>query len=341
MDASPILHPAAELEPAAAQSADLSSAIAAFLAQRRRAECSAETLALYTRQLTAWVLWRGLCGYGPLLADITIDELRAYVDYLQTDHAPHQGNTRRPASTKTRLAPATVASIWRTIRAAWNFWIDEQLLSDAQATFFLRKRIPAPKVANQIRQTYDGLAFVALLNAADQGRGVEQPLRDRAILLLLYDTGMRVSELCSLSDADMNYTERQAVVTGKGNKQRYVFWTARTTAALLAYLAVRSGEPGGPLFRGHGSKNSGGKLKADGVRGIIDRLAKRAGIRRVDGAPGHAIRHTFAHRFLDNGGDGLHLQQLMGHESIETTQRYVRENPTGLRRTYRRIIGEE
>jgi site-specific recombinase XerD len=318
----------------------LRDAIALFLEHRQHAGLSADTVRLYTRQLTTWRRWRSTHGYSTLLADITIDDLRAYMTYLQSEHLPHQENTHRPHQ-DAQLAPATVASIWRTIRALWNFLIDEQLLSDTQATFFLRKRIPAPKVPTQIRKTYDNATFKALLTAAaEQQRGPVRPVRDRAILLLLYDTGMRVAELCSLCDDDMNYAERQAVVMGKGDKQRYVFWTERTTAALLAYTAVRSGGAGGPLFRGYGSRNSGGKLTADGVRGIIDRLARKAGIDLVDGAPVHALRHTFAHRFLDNGGDGLTLQQLLGHSSISTTQRYCLENPSGLRRAYRKAFDE-
>lgn len=318
----------------------LADAVALFLGHRHNAGLSADTLKLYTRQLRDWVQWRTSRGYAPLLGDITIDELRAYITYLQDEHSAYQHTSYRPAVEGTRLAPATVASIWRTLRAAWNFWIDEQLLSDTQATFFLRKRIPSPKVPTQIRKTYDRDTFSALLAAADRGRGPADSRRDRAILLLLYDTGMRVAELCALLDTDMNYGERQAVVTGKGDKQRYVFWTARTSTALLHYIEVR-GDQSGPLFRGHSSKNNGNALKADGVRQILDRLAKRAGVDLVDGAPVHAIRHTFAHRFLDEGGDGLHLQQLLGHESAETTARYTRENPTGLRRAYRKALDDE
>ena len=318
----------------------LRDAIALFLEHRQHAGLSADTVRLYTRQLTTWRRWRSTRAYSPLLADITIDDLRAYLTYLQTEHTPHQSNTRRPASEQIRLAPATVASVWRTLRALWNFLIDEGLLSDAQALYFQRKRIPSPKVPTQIRKTYDNVTFKALLAAADQQRGPVRPLRDRAMLLLLYDTGMRVAELCTLLDADMNYAERQAVVTGKGDKQRYVFWTERTTAALTAYTAVRRGDSGGPLFRGYGSRNSGGKLTADGVRGIIDRLARKAGIDLVDGAPIHALRHTFSHRFLDNGGDVFSLQQLLGHESSQTTSIYARQNPSGLRRAYRKAFDD-
>jgi site-specific recombinase XerD len=123
-----------------------------------------------------------------------------------------------------------------------------------------------------------------------------------------------------------------------------VFWTERTQAALLAYLTVCRGEPSGALFRGLGTggrarKSAGLSIGPAAVRDIIERRAARAA-QTLPASVVHALRHTFAHRFLDNGGDGLHLQQILGHESIVTTMRYVRENPVGLRKLYHRVMNE-
>jgi site-specific recombinase XerD len=321
----------------------LKDALTMFLQHRQQAGLSDATIALYTRQCRAWATWRSAAGVGPRLADVTIEELRAYLAYLQTEHVPHRGNPYREALAQERLAPATIQSVWRTLHAAWVFWINEGLLSDKQATFFVRGRLPKPKAPQQIRPTYDQVVIEALLAADGPASYREGNARDKAIILLLCDTGMRVSELCGVGDEHINLEERQAIVTGKGNKQRYVFWTERAARALDAYLAVRSGEASGALFRSVGAggvarKGRGGGLGATVVRDILKRRAKRAG-QRLPASKVHALRHTFAHRFLDNGGDGLHLQQLLGHESMTTTARYVRENPTGLRRVYRRTMG--
>jgi site-specific recombinase XerD len=223
------------------------------------------------------------------------------------------------------------------------FWIEEDLLTDRQMAFFARGRVPAPKVPQEIRPTYDPLVLAALLGADGPKPRLEAAARDKAIIHLLHDSGMRVAELCGLRDQDMRYAERQAVVTGKGKKQRYVFWTEATHAALESYLPLRPGDAGGPLFRavgrgGRGGKSFGQGINPDMVRAMLVRRAARAGV-ELPAAAVHALRHTFAHRFLDQGGDGLYLQQILGHESIVTTMRYVRENPTGLRKTYRRVMG--
>jgi site-specific recombinase XerD len=90
---------------------------------------------------------------------------------------------------------------------------------------------------------------------------------------------------------------------------------------------------------GRAKKTAGKGIGPGVIRDILERRADRAGS-ALPASAVHALRHTFAHRFLDNGGDGLHLQQILGHESIVTTMRYVRENPTRLRQVYGRIMGE-
>lgn len=323
---------------------ELRAAIATYLQHCER-KISAGSVTIYRRHLYGWLKWRDLHTYPPTLTEVSIDELRAYLDYLRTEHIPHSGNTRRPATDHVGVAPETLSGVWRVIRGAWSFWTMEGLLTDAQTAYFTRKRIPIPQVPRKIRPTYDTNVLAALLGVVGQGQRNESAARSRAIIMLLYDTGMRVSELCDLRDEDMDHTQRQAIVTGKGNKQRYVFWTERTTPILAAYLSLRIGESGGPFIRGtavggKGSENRGLRVGSESIRHLLERHAVRAECALHDNAKVHAFRHTFAHRFLDGGGDGLHLQQLMGHESLETTQRYVKENPTGLRRVYRRVIDE-
>ena len=352
MDATPILHLATShpAPPAAAAeyitSPTLLEAFALFLEHRKAMMLSINTIRRYQTDFDRWQRWRQLGGYGERLHDITIDELRAYFTYLREEHRPQEGNPHRPTLETRGLAPATIRGIWALIHACWFFWLVEEMLTDRQQGFFVRGRLPAPRVPHEIRPTYPRQDIEALLEATRKGQNQESAARDRAAILLLFDSGMRISELCSLNDEDLDFDRRQAIITGKGNKQRYVFWTLRSTDSIRAYMAIRSGEPGGPLFRNAGRggialKTRGKRLTSDALRGALVRLGKRAGVELPDGAIVHALRHTFAHRFLDAGGDGLYLQQLLGHESIVTTMRYVRENPTGLRRVYQRIIGEE
>lgn len=321
---------------------ELDDAITRFLAFRRLRNLSDGTLDRYAQDFRLWTHWRRERNLSPVVTDITLDELRDYFAYLRDEHIPYSTNPHRAALDRVGLKASTISGHWKLLHAAWIFWIEEELLTERQMAFFARGRVPAPIVPQEIRPTYDPLILAALLDAHGPKPRAESAARDKAIILLLYDSGMRVAELCGLQDKDMNNVERQAIVTGKGNKQRYVFWTEPTQVALDAYLPLRPGDQGGPLFRalgrgGRSGKSFGGGINSDVVRAMLVRRAERAEV-RLPAAAVHALRHTFAHRFLDQGGDGLYLQQLLGHESIVTTMRYVRENPTGLRRTYRRIM---
>ena len=174
----------------------------------------------------------------------------------------------------------------------------------------------------------------------------EEAWRNRTIILLLATSGMRVAELCGergLRDKDVSLQNRWAVVRGKGDIVRFVFWNDDAHEALMNYLCERRGTWGGdqPLIRGMSFKNDGAVFTPDAVRALFRRLAERAGVALVPGAPVHSFRHAFAHDGLDAGIDGLLLQQLMGHASIETTQRYVRERPERLQRVYERFYGSE
>jgi site-specific recombinase XerD len=335
---------APKLAEAPAPMLSLEEAIDRFLEFRRLLNLSEHTLDRYAQDFRLWTHWRNRHGYSSILTDITIEELRAYFAYLLNEHIPHSTNPRRKNLDRVGLKPETVRGHWKLLHAAWIFWTEEELLTDRQMAFFARGRVPSPKVPQHIRPTYEPVLIEALLAADGSKPRPESAARDKAIILLLYDTGMRVSELCSLHDEHMDYAERQARVMGKGGKQRYVFWTARTAEALHAYLAIRCGASGGPLFRALGTGGCAKKTRGKGigpgvVRDMLERRAARAK-KALPASAVHALRHSFAHRFLDNGGDGLHLQQILGHESIVTTMRYVRENPTSLRKRYGQVMGD-
>ena len=336
--------PGRQAAPRPASTLSVDDAVAQFLEFRRLKNVSLATLERYAQDFRLWMHWRAGQGHSPILTDITIEELRAYFAYLLEEHIPYSTNPRRKNLDRKGLKPETVCGHWKLLHAAWIFWTEEELLTDRQMAFFARGRVPSPKVPQHMRPTYEPVLFEALLAADGPKPRPESVARDRVILLMLYDTGMRVSELCNLCDDHMNYRERQATVRGKGDKQRYVFWTVRTSEALHAYLAVRCGASGGPLFRALGTGGCAKKTRGKGigpgvVRDMLERRADRAKA-ALPASAVHALRHSFAHRFLDNGGDGLHLQQILGHESIVTTMRYVRENPTALRRAYGRVMGE-
>lgn len=268
----------------------LSDAVCSFLRHRELKNVRPATLRLYRRRLLFWMAWRERRGCDPALAAITADELRSYLYYLLKEHVPHAENPRRPA-TDTRMAVTSVQSDWRILRALWNFLADEEELRDGQAKFFLKGRVPCPHAEEALRPVCPAATIDALL-AACASDDPEAAWRNRTILLLLTETGMRVSELCGpygLRDQDVALGERWACVRGKGGRLRWVYWGEAAHAALVQYLQHRRGRAGGtlPLIRGMSSRNNGLAFTADAARSMVRRLATAAGIPLVAKAPLH------------------------------------------------------
>ncbi len=319
-------------------------AIDGFLDHRRVKGLSKRSIELYGYNLELWCSWRERRGCGARLDAVSADELRGLFRYLAEEHVPHASNTRRPAVDRVGMSVNARDTLWRTLRALWNWLADEEVLRPEQAKFFQRGRVPRPKaadddVAEDDRAVVADDDLIAALLGACGEQTDEFDARNAAILLLLYESGMRVSELCSLEDRQIQLTERQARIRGKGGKRRYIFWGDRTAAALQHYLGLRSGEFGGPLFRGVSSRNNGGPMTSNGVRGMLKRLAEIAGVELPPFAPVHCFRKGFAQNMLDEGVDGFDLQQLLGHSSSRTTELYVRRSPRRLREVYRRATG--
>lgn len=159
--------------------------------------------------------------------------------------------------------------------------------------------------------------------------------RDRAIVELLYATGLRVGELVSLDWNDLDLRSRVLRVLGKGGKERMVPFGKPATDALLAWqadwpdLASQGTEDGDPVFLNH----RGGRLSDRSVRRIIDRHTNTA--RLPPGVHPHTLRHTFATHMLEEGADLRTIQELLGHASLSTTQKYTHVELERLLRVYR------
>ena len=151
----------------------------------------------------------------------------------------------------------------------------------------------------------------------------DQALRDRAILELLFSTGLRVSELCSL-DADLDLSRDEFSVRGKGDKVRVVFLSASAKDAVRDYLKQRK-DMSDALFASYGkgfAKGKGvGRITPRSVERLVKHYAVKAGITRK--VTPHVIRHSFATDLLENGADLRSVQALLGHANIATTQVYT------------------
>lgn len=161
-----------------------------------------------------------------------------------------------------------------------------------------------------------------------------QGLRDKAILELLYSSGLRVSELCNLNRDHINLKRGEFMVRGKGQKDRPVFISPEATECLVAYLETRTDEAK-PLFIRYSGFKTGDKdgesfrLTPRSVQRMVSQYAKLAGITKQ--VSPHTLRHSFATDLLMNGADIRSVQSMLGHSSISTTQVYTHVTDQHLR----------
>lgn len=191
--------------------------------------------------------------------------------------------------------------------------------------------VSAPKVPKRLPRYLSTDEVKNLLSAPDIGDS--QGLRDRAMLELLYAAGMRVSELVNLNLSDIDSGRAQIKVLGKGNKERMVLVGRPAMRAVMTYI-----REGRPKLIGKKTSNAiflnrfGSRLTVRSVQMGLAKYAMKAGI-KGEVTP-HVLRHTFATHLLDGGADLRAVQELLGHESLSTTQIYTHVSQARAREVY-------
>lgn len=219
-----------------------------------------------------------------------------------------------------RLSKATIARKLAAVRSCFKFLARRGFLDANPA-----RRVKSPRLGRRLP------SFLPKDEAAGLLDGPVEPsaggARDRALLELLYATGLRVAECCGLGLDDLDRGRCTVRVVGKGDKERVVPVGEAALEAVDAYLAMR-GHARGPLFL----NARGGRLTPRSVRRIVGRRARRAGIsQRV--TP-HTLRHSFATHLLGEGADLRLIQELLGHSRLSTTQRYTHVSAEHLMKVY-------
>lgn len=221
------------------------------------------------------------------------------------------------ASRHRELSPRSMSRKLAAMRSFYRFAKRRGWLENSPAA-----RIRSIQVPRQLPKLLDYDEMSALLRAPDTRTNLG--LRDRALLELLYATGMRVSELTGLNIDDMDMRERVARVLGKGNKERLVPFGRHAREALQLYFPARDGlllRSRRPAPDALFLNRFGGRLSDRSVRRLLDRAILRAGVLH-DISP-HVLRHTFATHLLQEGADLRSIQELLGHSSLSTTQGYT------------------
>lgn len=273
---------------------------------RSLSSLSANTVEAYRRDVRDFVVWAERARLsGP--ADIDRLVLRRYLAFLGTRRMAKRSIARKAAALRRYFA-----------------WLTRTGVVSADPS----SRLTAPRGEGRLPHVLKGDELETLL--ADQApAGGPVDLRDRAVVELLYGSGLRVGELCGLRPRDVDLARGQVLVWGKGSKQRQLPMSESSVEAVRAWLdggrrALATAEtPADALFvnrRGH-------RLTPRDVRRILDRRASSP-------THPHALRHTYATHLLDGGADLRAVQELLGHSDLATTQLYTHVSKERLRTVY-------
>jgi integrase/recombinase XerC len=260
---------------------------------------------------------RSLCEFAAArevdgLDGITLALLRNWLATLTRDGRSRATVARRAASVRAFTA-------WCTRRGLMSVDPGERLAS--------------PKAGTHLPTVLDQSAAARVMDhaaiASDDGAPVA--VRDRAIIELLYATGIRVSELCTIDVRDLDLDRRTVRVTGKGDKQRVVPFGLPASRAIAEWLAIRVDLVGSRSGQAAFLGARGGRIDPRTVRESVHRLTADSGVASI--SP-HALRHSAATHVLEGGADLRAVQELLGHSSLATTQRYTHVSVERLRTTF-------
>lgn len=210
---------------------------------------------------------------------------------------------------------STIARKLAALRSFFQFCVQKKWLKDNPA-----KVVATPRQDKHVPSFLSEEEMAGLLDVPDSRRPLD--LRDKALLELLYATGLRVSELVGLDLEDINFEERLLRVRGKGKKERLVPYGRTAEDGLRAYFLVRSSFSQGRIDEAAVFLNyRGQRLSTRSVQRIVRSAIQQTALKRQISP--HSLRHSFASHLLSRGADLRSIQELLGHASLATTQKYT------------------
>jgi integrase/recombinase XerD len=289
-----------------------------FREARIAAGYSENTLVVYLWALTRLAEYLG----DPEIENISRPELDRFMLHLRTTYIPN-----RPGGDKSPLSGSSLENAWKAIRSFFN-WSSKEFSFDRPDNELAR-----PKYTTAPIKPFLDTELITLLKACDRTAPaqtskrtaftMQRPTarRDKALVLLLLDTGLRASEVARLRIGDVSIKTGEVFVqpwgSGQKTKSRYVYLGRTSRLAVMRYLADRQGEDAGRrLF----VTEDGNPMDRSSIRLILNALGKRADVK---GVHPHRFRHTFAIQFLRNNGDVFSLQRILGHSTLDMCRRYI------------------
>jgi len=272
-----------------------------FLSAKRIEGCSEKSLKYYRATIGAM-----LESVGKDIKRIVTDDLRIYLtDYQNNNQASR----------------VTVDNIRRILSSFFSWLEDEDYIIKSPV-----RRIHRIKTTKSIKETYSDEALELM-------RDESGTLRDLAMIDLLASTGMRVGEMVLLNKDDIDFTERECIVLGKGDKERVVYFDARTKIHLRNYIESRC-DDNPALFVS--LKAPYNRLQIGGVEVRLRELGRRLDINKVHP---HKFRRTLATVAIDKGMPIEQLQRLLGHQKIDTTLQYAMVKQSNVKMAHKKYIG--
>lgn len=274
--------------------------LALFLTAKGVEGCSPKTIEYY--EATLRHMDKSL---AKLYTQIESDDLRRYL----SDYETERGSSK-----------VTIDNIRRIMSSFFSWLEDEDYIVKSPV-----RRIHRVKTAQITKETLSDEELETLRDACESKR-------DLAVVDLLASTGMRIGELIRLNVADVNLQERECVVTGKGNKQRPVYFDARAKLHLAEYLETRA-DNNSALFVSLDSKAR--RITVGGMELRLRNLGKKVGVSRVHP---HKFRRTLATHAIDKGMPIEQVQKLLGHAKIDTTMHYAMVNQNNVKASHRKYL---
>ena len=272
-----------------------------FLEAKRIEGCSEKTLTYYQNTIN-----RMLTETGKEVTHIMTEDLRSYLtDYQKQNN----------------LSRVTVDNVRRILSSFFSWLEDEEYLIKSPI-----RRIHKVKTTSSIKDTYSDEDLEKMRDSCEEKR-------DLALIDMLASTGMRVGELVLLNQSDIDFNERECKVLGKGNKERIVYFDARTKIHLQEYLDGRDDDCEA-LFVSLKTPHT--RLTIGGVESRVREIGKRLDIEKVHP---HKFRRTLATKAIDKGMPIEQLQQLLGHKRIDTTLQYAMVKQSNVKLAHKKYIG--
>ena len=273
---------------------------------------SPETIVWHRKKLPAFAQFLQQRGHSLKVIDLDLDDARSFIKDLMERKTRYSAHVLRK-EIEGGLAISTIHGYTRSLRTFSSF-LEREGHTDCNIFAGLKP----PKLPQILIEplTEDEIRKILLAIPQDTPEGA----RSYAIVLLFLDTGIRLSELINLRISQIDWAGGQFKVFGKGSKERIVPMGIAARRAVMRYKDHYRSEPVNPNEACLFLTMAGQPISKDSVEKLVQRLARKADIPRLHP---HLMRHTFAVRYLINGGDVFTLQKILGHTTLDMTRRYV------------------